>query len=95
MHGAPPERHGVQELRRIVFWGILLPAITLAGALVSPWALLLVLIWPLQVLRLWRRGLPWRQALFLTLAKFPEAQGALSYWWLRLVRARARLIEYK
>lgn len=95
MHGRPPERHGVRELRRILFWGIALPAVTLIGAALTPWALLLLLIWPAQVVRLRLRGLPWHRALFLTLAKLPEAQGALTYGWRRLTHARARLIEYK
>lgn len=95
MHGRPPERHGVPELRRILAWGIALPAATLAGVALTPWALLLLLLWPAQVIRLRLRGLPWHRALFLTLAKLPEAQGALTYWWRRLTRARTRLIEYK
>ncbi|WP_371060684.1 glycosyltransferase family 2 protein [Rhodosalinus sp. 5P4] len=95
LHGAPPERHCVAPLRRIVAWGLVLPLATVLGALVSPWALLLLLAWPAQVVRLRLRGRPWYQAVFLTLSKLPEAQGALTYWWRRLTRARARLIEYK
>jgi GT2 family glycosyltransferase len=95
MHGAPPERHGVAALRRILFWGIVLPAITLLGAVITPWAILLLLIWPAQVIRLRLRGVPWHQALFLTLAKLPEAQGTLTYGWRRLTGTRNRLIEYK
>jgi GT2 family glycosyltransferase len=95
MHGRPPERHGVAELRRILLWGLALPVATLAGALVTPWALGLLLAWPAQVLRLRARGMGWTQAAFLTLAKLPEAQGVLTYGWRRLTRARARLIEYK
>jgi hypothetical protein len=33
--------------------------------------------------------------LFLLLARFPEAQGALTFWVNRLRRRRAGLIEYK
>lgn len=95
MHGRPPERHGVPELRRILVWGLALPAVTLIGAMITPWALLLLLIWPLQVLRLKARGMPWHRAGFLTLSKLPEAQGALTYWWRRFAGTGARLIEYK
>lgn len=95
MHGAPPERHCVPALRRIIFWGLALPLATVLGVFLTPWALLLLLAWPLQVLRLWLRGMPWHRAVFLTLSKLPEAQGALTYWWRRLTRARSRLIEYK
>ncbi|MBB1492620.1 glycosyltransferase family 2 protein, partial [Paracoccus sp. MC1854] len=55
----------------------------------------LLLAWPLQVLRLRLRGEPWERALFLTLAKFPEAQGVLRYAWQRLRGGQVRLIEYK
>jgi GT2 family glycosyltransferase len=96
LHGAPPERHYATEVRRIAVWGILLPLCILALALlVSPWALLLVAIWPLQVLRLHLKGYDRAQALFLTLSKFAEAEGALLYLWRRLRRGQARLIEYK
>ena len=96
LHGAPPERHYATEVRRIAVWGILLPLCILALALlVSPWALLLVAIWPLQVLRLHLKGYDRAQALFLTLSKFAEAEGALLYLWRRLRRGRVRLIEYK
>lgn len=95
MHGRPPERHGVPELVRIVGWGMVLPLAILVGLALTPWAALLALIWPAQVLRRWLKGDPWYQAVFVTLAKFPEAQGALTYLWRRLRHAPARLIEYK
>lgn len=95
LHGAPPERHCVPEMRRIIAWGLVLPLATILGTFFTGWALLLVLAWPLQVLRLRLRGMSWARAGFLTLAKLPEAQGALTYWWRRLTRGRARLIEYK
>ncbi len=96
LHGKPPERHFVSETRKAVIWGLILPVlIVLLGCLVTPWAFGLVLIWPLQVLRLRFRGEPWANALFLTLSKFPEAQGALQYVWRRLTGGRVALIEYK
>ncbi|WP_299819486.1 glycosyltransferase family A protein [uncultured Jannaschia sp.] len=95
MHGRGPERHSVAQLRRTLAWGIVLPLVTLLGLFVTPWAALLLLVWPLQMLRLHVRGLDWPQSVFLTLGKLPEAQGALTYLWRRLTRARARLIEYK
>lgn len=95
MHGARPERHGVAETRRALFWGAALPAtIVLAACLVSPWALLGLAVYPAQVLRLTPRlGLV--RAGFLTLAKFPEALGALGFLWHRGRGRQARLIEYK
>jgi GT2 family glycosyltransferase len=94
LHGAPPERHWVSETRRALLWGGLLPAVALIGALVTPWALLLLALYPIQILRLQRRY-GWERASFMTLAKLPEAQGVLQYWWNRLRRRRSGLIEYK
>ena len=60
LHGGPPERHGVTETRRAVLWGAALPAAALAGTAVTPWALLLLLAYPAQVLRL-RRRMGWEK----------------------------------
>ena len=95
MHGRPPERHRVAQLRRSLLWGLGLPLVTLLGLLLSPWAALLLLVWPLQILRLRGKGHDWAEASFLTFGKLPEAQGALSYLWRELHGGRATLIEYK
>lgn len=96
LHGNSPERFRVAETRRGLVWGFFLPLIILALALfISPWALLLGLVYPLQVLRLRAKGFDGERAVFLTLGKFPEAQGALTYWFNRLTRRQRRLIEYK
>jgi GT2 family glycosyltransferase len=94
LHGAPPERHWVAETRRAIFWGVGLPLVLLLGLLVTPWAALILAIYPAQVLRLQRR-VGWERAIFTTLAKFPEAMGVLQYHFNRLRRRKARLIEYK
>ncbi|WP_299880123.1 glycosyltransferase [uncultured Sulfitobacter sp.] len=95
LHGAPPERHWVQETRRAVIWGGVLPlAILLAALLTGPAALLLLLIYPAQVLRLGRRD-GWRQGLFSVVGKFAECAGVLTFHWRRLRNRDAQLIEYK
>jgi GT2 family glycosyltransferase len=94
MHGAPPEHHWVAETRRAVIWGAVLPLVTLLGLALTPWALLLLLAYPLQILRLSRR-LGRERATFLVLGKFAEAQGVLEYHLNRLRKRRAGLIEYK
>lgn len=95
LHGAPPERHWVAETRRALLWGAVLPLVAILGMLlVTPWSALLLLAWPLQVLRLSRR-LGWEGAFFTVLAKLPEAQGVVQYHWNRLRKRRSRLIEYK
>lgn len=95
LHGHAPERHCVSQIRRTLSWGVALPVATGLGVLVTPWALLLLLFWPAQILRLRLRGENWARAVFLALGKLPEAQGALGYWWHRLMGNRATLIEYK
>ena len=95
MHGAAPERHWVQETRRALLWGVVLPVmIVLAALLTGPAALLLVAIFPAQMLRLGMRG-GWTFGVFSVLGKFAEAAGALQFYWRRWRRRDAQLIEYK
>ncbi|MGB8812883.1 MAG: glycosyltransferase [Paracoccaceae bacterium] len=95
LHGAGPERHWVTETRRALVWGAALPLTALGLAVLwHPAAVLILLAWPLQAVRLARR-MGWEAALFTVLGKLPEAQGILSYWWKRLTRQGARIIEYK
>lgn len=95
LHGAGPERHWVAETRRAVLWGMVLPLIALLGAvLIHPLALLLLLAWPLQVVRLTPR-MGGEQAFFTTLAKLPEAMGVAEFHLNRLRGRRKGLIEYK
>jgi len=100
MHGAPPERLGVAESRRALLWGALLPAaFGLSALLLSPWMLLGLALYPLQVLRLalrrggGREGLEW--ATLVTLGKFAEAAGVIEFHLRRRFGRPAGLIEYK
>lgn len=97
LHGASPERFRVTEARRGLIWGAAIPVfVILAALLLSPWALLLLLVYPLQVLRLrFQQGQPWEEAVFLTLAKFAEAKGAFRFHHRRLTGRNRTLIEYK
>ena len=97
LHGAPPERHYVPQRRRALLWGAVLPLATVvAGLFVSGWlAGLLLMLWPLQILRGWRKHRDLAAALAMTFCKLPEAQGVFTYFWRRLTRAEAQLIEYK
>lgn len=96
LHGASPERFRVAQTRRALIWGAGLPVLAGLGAFViTPWALLLMLAWPLQALRLARAGMSLERAWFLTLGKSAEALGVLSFHWGRLRGRRRGLIEYK
>jgi GT2 family glycosyltransferase len=100
LHGAPPERHGVEGRNRALLWGAALPVAILLLALIHPAFLLLALVYPAQVARIALAQGPtgrmgWLRALFLTLAKFPQAQGALEFLVRRWRGGRSGLIEYK
>ena len=97
--------HGLKRSAGIIFWGAVLPVLTL------------VLLWPTRglslvgavlllcvlVFRAWR-GMKSRAdsnfdaviyAIFCALGKFPMFQGHLQYWKRRLTGRRGQLIEYK
>jgi hypothetical protein len=104
MHGARPERHWIQPVRSIVFWGIAFPLVILALAWPTRGAsLVLSLFYALQVFRVARRslaaGMLWRDSWLYSgacvLGCFPCAVGVLSYWRNRLLGRRRTLIEYK
>ncbi len=92
------------ERRRVWFYGLLLPLVFLAGLIWSGWLALAAaaayLASYLRTLRgLTRAGLPPRaaahHALFLTLSKFPNLIGMLTYHLRRARHADMRIIEYK
>jgi GT2 family glycosyltransferase len=104
MHGAPPERHWVRDVRRIVFWGLALPLATLSLAWPTHlWSLGLVSAYLLQVIRIARRhhkaGMhkrdAWLYGAACVVCRFPQAFGVLRYASSRLLGRRQALIEYK
>lgn len=99
MYGAGPERYNVREALRAAFWGAALPTALALAALVTPWALLGFVLYPLRTVRLARRfggdALGWKLASLNTIGKFAEALGMAGYAWRRLTDRPARIIEYK
>lgn len=101
LHGAPPERHGVAESRRAWIWGFCIPLIALSFSIaLSPWALLFLLVYPVQVMRLAIHGKRtkrqnWWRATALVVGKFPEVLGQMKYQVDRYRRVQSGLIEYK
>lgn len=96
LHGGPPERHKLRETRSALFWGLFLPLAAVLGmAVLGLWSLALLLLWPLQVLRLRLRGTGWAPAFFLVLGKLPEMIGIVEFHLRRLGGRRGKLIEYK
>ena len=101
LHGAAPEYHWVAESKRAWLWGFFIPLIILTLALLKPvWAILLLLVYPLQWLRLSLKSPhPFKiaslQAFFLTIGKFAEAAGQYKFLWHRYHHKQSQIIEYK
>jgi GT2 family glycosyltransferase len=104
MHGRPPERHWVHDLRSTVLWGLVWPLFILSLAWPTHGAsLVLILAYPFQAFRIARRHRKlamsagdarlwgWNGVL----CRFPNALGALRYWSSRLSGRHQTLIEYK
>jgi len=103
LHGAPPERHWVKETRSIRLWGLLIPAVALFSALPSKGlSLILLAAYPLMAYRIYQyacqAGLAPRDAWLFgaacMLAKLPQAQGQLRFYWGKLLKQPSKLIEY-
>ncbi|MBF8755965.1 glycosyltransferase family 2 protein [Pseudomonas guariconensis] len=101
LHGAAPERHWLRESRRAWMWGLGIPFVTLLACALFGWGgFLLLLVYPLQVIRLMRRGRGslqqnGLQAGFLVLGKFPEMCGQVKFLLKRFGVGKSVLIEYK
>lgn len=104
LHGAGPERKFIRELRRCLLWGALLPFLALVLAWPTKgWSLLLLLRYPLTFVRTFFRtrkkgfssseSLAW--ALSCMVSAFPEATGAIRFFFDRLRNRSSELIEYK
>lgn len=92
------------ERRRVWFYGLLLPLLFMVGLLWSGWlaagvAALYLLSYLRSLRGLARAGLAPRkaahQALFLSLSKFPNLIGMLTYFWRKIRASDMRIIEYK
>jgi len=101
LHGRSAERHFVWEVRRALLWGVGVPLALLAASMVwRPYAMLGLLVYPLQILRLAAVGTGsigdrLRLALFGVLARFPESLGVMRFERDRLLKRSALLIEHK
>lgn len=102
LHGAPPEKHWVKETRSIRLWGILIPTVTLLAILPTKGLSLLLLAgYSLMAYRASRAVRPEHGRLaailfgiFCMLAKFPQAQGQLRFYWGKVFNRPSQLIEY-
>jgi glycosyltransferase involved in cell wall biosynthesis len=96
LHGMERERHWVRETLRAVFYGGVFPlSVLVLCAVVGPWALLLLLVYPVQVLRLARQRGGYTRAFYMVLARFPEFVGVMKFVASRLGSGPTRLIEHR
>jgi GT2 family glycosyltransferase len=101
LHGGPPEWFCRRESRRIWAWGLCFPLVLMTLPLaIGWWALLLLTIIPLRVLRLfllghYSRRQNWWRAVSLVICQFPQCLGQLKFTLYRLRGMQSRLIEYK
>lgn len=101
LHGAAPEYHWVAESKRAWIWGLLIPFSVMILLIISPvLGLLLMLIYPLQILRLTIKSKQkfkdsLIQAIFLIIGKFAEALGQVKFWCNRYFGQQSKIIEYK
>ena len=100
LHGKKSERYRVRETMRIWLWGISLPIIIASLSLQNIWWLLLLIAYPIQILRIFIKGEYSTRhnmiyATFLMLAKFPEGIGQLKFIINRVFGRQNKIIEYK
>lgn len=104
-HGREPERFGVRPSLSIWFWSALWPVLVLAmGWPTGGWSLLGLLAYPtLMAKTAWsvRRSRRWAwgdcvlYGVACIVAKFPQLQGQMRYWFCTRRRGSGRIIEYK
>jgi glycosyltransferase involved in cell wall biosynthesis len=104
LHGRSPERHWVHHVRSILFWGIVLPLVTLGLAwptrgaslgLLGGYLLLYRRIRRYGLRRGWSAAEAGLYARWCILSKFPMTVGLAIYWFHRAIRTPKRIIEYK
>jgi len=101
LHKNAPEPLWHRQVRSAWIWGIGIPlTIVIAVLLAGATGMILLAVYPLQVVRLALRGKRsarenWWLAWFLVLAKFPEAIGQIRYYVYSCFGRSSRIIEYK
>ena len=105
MHGKPPEKHNVKQTRSAVVWGLIMPVLAI-GLAWWTYGISILLYGALLIVQFWRirRGELKRKrsgkeanlmAIYVLIAKYPQANGVLLYWYRKLMKKQATLIEYK
>jgi GT2 family glycosyltransferase len=104
LHRGSPDRHYVRDMRLVWFWGFLVPVVSVAAAWPSrALSLLLLLIYPAQFCRMYRRGrarllsraTAAAYAVSCILCRFAQVYGVWRFNVDRLRGTPMRLIEHR
>lgn len=100
LRGKPPERLWVRQQQRAVFWSVALPIAVLAGSFFHPVALMLLVLYPLQLMRTAFRmrklgAFSLVYAAFMTIGKFAEMAGIFRFGVDRMSGRHSTGVEYK
>jgi glycosyltransferase involved in cell wall biosynthesis len=94
-HGGGGEMHRVRETIGIFTWGFLLPIAALSLSLFNIYFLIILLLYPIQLVRLILNGNKFYYAFFVILGKFPEFIGQIKFLVHKISGATGDIIEYK
>lgn len=99
-HGSSPERYKIKEVARALTWAVAIPLAILLMSITTPWTLLTLLIYPVQIARLTlldRSGRPKvvQRAALSVVSRFAETDGLFQYMRDRLGGRLPQIIEYK
>lgn len=101
IHGFKLESHGIKSILSSISWALIFPLVFLLGLfLFGPFAFGLLLIYPIQIARIYFRlkidpSFRLLRASFLMIAKLPEAIGILRFLWSCISGHSRTIIEYK
>lgn len=102
LHGRGKEKFKQKEMRSILLWAGIIPIMIITLGFVKPILLLLLLIYPVQVVRIaLKQGrrkdkkIALSYGFYTVLAKFPQLFGVLRFVKTKLTGQKTRLIEYK
>jgi len=94
-----------KQYRSSLVWGGVVPLIImLGGVFISPYFISLLMLYPLQVFKIYMSKLDigsnsqydkYLYAVFCVLAKFPEVRGIIKYMFSKLKGQQQKIIEYK
>ncbi len=98
-HGHRPERYLRKEMYRVLLWGGLIPFIIIAASVTTSVGLLLLLVYPFQLIRLVRSSpllehrFSW--AFYSIVGKAAEFMGVVNFYWKKTFNKKMKIIEYK